>query len=71
MTTRLLTVREAAQALRLSPGSLASRAFRARHRIPSVRLGRRLVFDARTLDEFIAANREIGAERQAAAAETS
>lgn len=53
-----LRVREAAQYLGVSARSLASRAWRIRHRIPTLRIGRVVVFDPVSLDRWIARHAE-------------
>jgi len=47
---RFLTVREAAELLRLAPKTLYSLV--SQHRIPFRRAGRRLIFEAQELDDW-------------------
>lgn len=63
---KLLTAEEAAELLRVAPRSIGATAFRRRHGIATVRIGRKLLFDRAELERFVAANRESAAEREPA-----
>jgi hypothetical protein len=55
---RILSVKETAQQLNLSPLSLADKRFRVRIGLPAVKLGRRLGFDERDVEQLIIRGRE-------------
>jgi hypothetical protein len=55
---RIISVKETAQQLGLSPLSLADKRFRARIGLPGVKLGRRLGFDERDIEQLILRGRE-------------
>lgn len=54
-----LRLAEAAAFLRCSPRSLANRSWRIRHAIPTLRLGRCLLFDRAELQCWLKGRREI------------
>lgn len=53
-----LRVRGAAAFLGVSPRSLASRGWRIKHGIPTLRVGRAVVFDAAALDHWLRRHQE-------------
>ena len=55
---RVITIEETAQRLGLSPRSLADKRFRVRIGLPGVKLGRRLGFDERDVEQLILRGRE-------------
>jgi hypothetical protein len=55
---RIISVKETAQQLNLSPLSLADKRFRIRIGLPAVKLGRRLGFDERDVEQLVLRGRE-------------
>lgn len=55
---RIISVKETAQQLSLSPLSLADKRFRVRIGLPAVKLGRRLGFDERDVEQLVMRGRE-------------
>jgi excisionase family DNA binding protein len=58
--SRWLRLPEAASYLRVSPRSLSNRTWREQRGIPTVRLGRLLLFDASQLDAWLNCQNEGG-----------
>jgi hypothetical protein len=54
----IISVKETAQQLNLSPLSLADKRFRIRIGLPAVKLGRRLGFDERDVEQLVLRGRE-------------
>ena len=63
---RIISVKETAHQLGLSPLSLADKRFRVRIGLPAVKLGRRLGFDERDVEQLILRGREKVPMRQKA-----
>jgi excisionase family DNA binding protein len=55
---RYIRVAEAAAYLQVAPRSLADTIWRQRHKVPALRVGRVLLFDASQLDQWLADLRE-------------
>lgn len=56
---RTMPLQETAQRLNLSPLSLADKRFRVRIGLPAIKIGRRLVFDERDVEQLILRGREV------------
>ena len=55
---RVMSLEEVAQKLGVSPRSLADKRFRARIELPAVKIGRRVGFDERDVEQLILRGRE-------------
>lgn len=55
---QLLSLSQAAEALGIKPRSLADKRYRLRIGLVAVRIGRRVLFDARDLERLVAKGRE-------------
>jgi hypothetical protein len=57
-TGNRLRTKDAARYVGVSPRSLASRGWRLKHGLPTIRIGRALVFDSEALDRWLAKHAE-------------
>jgi hypothetical protein len=55
---RIMPIKETAQRLGVSPLSLADKRYRVRLGLPAIKLGRRLGFDERDVEQLIVRGRE-------------